>query len=112
MSEQYTTVGPIIKPAATTVYEVTLNPWFPHTFVGVIPCDVNGDYDEASAGTATFRVQSVNCPGIWQIPADGTVTLTAPGDVSFGGNLTTVEITITGLVGASYTRAHVSQNLS
>lgn len=112
MPDHYTTVGPIIKPAATTQYEVTMNPWFPHSFVGVLPCDVDGNYDVATAGTASFKVETVNCPGLWQIPVDSVVDLTDPGDVSFAGNITRVQVTITGLTGAAYTCARVSQNMA
>jgi len=113
MSQYYTTVGPTIYEfAEDPTFSIAASPEYPHTFLGVIPCDANGDYVAAGAGSVTLQVETVNCPGVQQLPAESTIDLVEPSDVSFGGNLVAIHGIVTGLTVATHYRVHVSQNIA
>jgi len=113
MSQYYNTVGPKIYEFATDPsFSIAAIPDFPHTFLGVIPCDADGDYVAAGAGSVALQVETVNCPGVQQLPAENTINLVEPTDVSFGGNLIAIHGIVTGLTVATHYRVHVSQNVA
>lgn len=91
---------------------VYVQPHFPHTFIGVMPCDASGVFDAATAGTATVTAETYNCPGVQQDVLSGVIDMTLPGDASVAGNLRAVHVAVTGLVGATHYRVSVTQNLS
>lgn len=109
INSAYNLVAAQIIPVATTTFTVTVDPKFPHTFLGVIPCDSSGVYTASATGSVAVTVESVNAPGVLQTPAEATISMAAPADVSFGGNLLSVRGTVTGLASTHY-RVSVSQN--
>lgn len=69
INSTYNLVAAQIVPVATTTFTVTVDPKFPHTFLGVIPCNSSGVYTASATGSVAVTVESVNAPGVLQTPA-------------------------------------------
>ncbi|MFV0357742.1 MAG: hypothetical protein ACK5LG_21950 [Bacteroides thetaiotaomicron] len=105
----YNLIAAQIIPVGTTTFNIAVNPKFPHTFLSVIPCNASGTYTASATGAASITVESVNSPGFAQVPAESSISMAAPTDLSFGGNLLSVRGTVTGLASTHY-RVGISQN--
>lgn len=101
---QYARIQSEVLAIAAGPIELSVDPSFVHSFAGLLFFDdPNLETPvQPSTGSATFLIRSVVQPHVFQIIPSNVIQVSAPAQVDWSSNTEVVQVTPTGIVGATH----------